>query len=82
MKFMWYVHERRVTSYKSDLWHETDTLSLVFHEDGVSESDELRGNIIVDYDEQGKVISIEIIDVSKILPKSLEVTYGLQFAGQ
>jgi uncharacterized protein YuzE len=44
---------------------ETDTLSLIFKEDKVVESDEIREGIIVDYNKDGKIVSMEILDASE-----------------
>ena len=44
---------------------ETDTLSLVFRDEQVAESDEAREGIIFDYNENGDVISIEVLEASE-----------------
>lgn len=44
---------------------ETDTLSIIFRKTKVSESDELREGIIIDYGHDGKIVSIEILDASE-----------------
>ena len=43
---------------------ETDTLDLIFREEPVSESDEVREGIIIDYGQDGKLVSIEVLDAS------------------
>jgi uncharacterized protein YuzE len=53
---------------------ETDVLDLIFSEDSVEESDEVREGVIVDYSKSGGVVSIEILDASKKVkdPKSIQ----------
>jgi len=43
---------------------ETDTLSIVLGETPVAESDELREGLVVDYDSDGRIVSVEILDAS------------------
>jgi uncharacterized protein YuzE len=43
---------------------ETDTLSLILREDKIAESDEIREGIIIDYNKDGKIVSIEILDAT------------------
>ena len=44
---------------------ETDSLSLIFRDEKVAESDELKEGLIIDYDRKGRIISIEVLDASE-----------------
>ena len=53
---------------------ETDTLSIILNEAQVTESDEDKPGIILDYDERGNLVSLEILDASRrvSLPSKIE----------
>jgi uncharacterized protein YuzE len=53
---------------------ETDTLSIILRNGKVSESDEVREGLILDYDKTGKLLSMEILDASEQVrgPQSVE----------
>jgi uncharacterized protein YuzE len=44
---------------------ETNTLDLIFREEPVAESDKVREGIILDYGQDGKLVSIEVLDASE-----------------
>jgi uncharacterized protein YuzE len=53
---------------------ETDTLMVIFSDAPVAESDEDKPGVILDYDDKGDLISIEILDASRrvTLPTRIE----------
>jgi len=57
---------------------ETDTLTLVLRSSPVHESDEGNPGVILDYDKEGNVVGIEILDASKRVdnPQTVEVLAG------
>lgn len=55
-----------------------DALYIRFNDKRYFESDEVRDGVIFDYDQQGRIIGIEILDASKVLPKG----FGQQNFGQ
>ena len=57
---------------------DSDTLSLIFREVSIAESDELREGIIVDYASDGKAVSIEFLDASKYVSEPKSILYELK----
>ena len=58
----------------------TDTLTIIFKDAAVVESDEEKKGFILDYDEKGDVVSLEILDAKNRVTKPTEMVYEL--AGQ
>ena len=63
---------------------ETDALSMLFNDKPVFESDEEHPGFILDYDQAGNMVGLEILDASKRVssPQSLEysVTHSVKKA--
>ncbi len=57
---------------------ETDTLNLILKDTAIKESDELKEGLIIDYDAEGKIVSIELIDASKNVSEPTGILYELK----
>ena len=57
---------------------ETDSLTIILHEAEVSESDELRDGVIVDFDREGRVVAIELLNASRHADEPLAFSYELK----
>jgi uncharacterized protein YuzE len=54
----------------------TDTLSVILKENiPVSESDEDKPGVILDYDAEGNLVSLEILDASKRVTEARKVEF-------
>lgn len=55
---------------------QTDTLTMVLKEDAVvAESDEEKPGLILDYDERGDIVSIEVLDASRRVTEARKVDF-------
>jgi uncharacterized protein YuzE len=74
------VLESAATHVKINYDTKTDTLSLILKENAsVTESDEEKPGIILDYDGQGDLVSMEILDASRRVTEAKKVDF--QIAG-
>ena len=54
---------------------QTDSLTVTLRGGVVAESDETRPGVILDYDEQGNLLSIEVLDASQRVEEPRTVTF-------
>jgi uncharacterized protein YuzE len=56
---------------------EVDVLSVLLSDAPVAESDQDKPGIILDYDGDGNVVSLEILDASKRMANPMSVEYAI-----
>ena len=56
---------------------ETDTLTVRLREGVVAESDEDKPGVILDYDDVGNLLSIEVLDASQRVEEPRSVTFSM-----
>ena len=54
---------------------DTDTLTVIFKETQVAESDEEKPGVILDFDEAGNLVSLEILDASQRVSVPSRIDY-------
>ena len=52
-----------------------DTLTIIFTENLVTESDEDKPGVILDYDDKGNLVSLEILDASRRVSTPSKIEY-------
>lgn len=60
---------------------ETDTLTVIFADSPVVESDEDKPGTILDYDASGNLVSIEILDASQRVGLPTQIEYQVISVG-
>ena len=56
---------------------EVDVIRILFREGVIAESDEDKPGVILDYDEQGRLVGLEILDASQRVDNPSEVDYAV-----
>lgn len=54
---------------------QTDTLTIIFAETPVAESDEDKPGVILDYDDKGNLVSLEILGASRRVSAPSRIEY-------
>ena len=57
---------------------ETDTMTVILKESAIAESDETKSGVIIDYDNKGDIVSIEILDAKNRVSQPTQVIYQLE----
>ena len=57
---------------------ETDTLTVIFSEAFVAESDEDKPGVILEYDDAGSLVSLEILDASRRVSMPGHIEYQVE----
>ncbi len=60
---------------------ETDTLTVVLTDTAVAESDEDKPGVILDYDADGNLVSLEILDASRRVRLPHQIEYQVVPSG-
>jgi uncharacterized protein YuzE len=56
---------------------EVDVMRIIFNNSPIEESDEQKPGFIVDYDQDGNVVGLEILDASKRMDNPRSVEYSI-----
>jgi uncharacterized protein YuzE len=56
---------------------EVDVLSILFNNESIEESDTTKPGVILDYDKNGNVVSMEILNASRRIENPRSVEYAI-----
>ena len=59
---------------------ESDTLTIIFRQERIRESDEIRPNVIADFGYDGKLVRLEILDAQSVVENTQEFLYAFEEA--
>lgn len=55
-----------------------DTLTIIMRNGSVSESDQIRPGLILDYDKAGRLVSVELLDASEKVKSPETIEFACQ----
>jgi len=55
---------------------EADPMKITFSDDRIKESDEIRPGVIADFNYEGRLVRLEILDASKIVRNTSEMQFA------
>ncbi len=58
----------------------SNTMVVVFREDRVKESDEIRPNVIADFGYDGRIVRLEILDARRVIENPSELSFSIEEA--
>ena len=61
---------------------DVDVLRIIFNNASIEESDESKPGIIIDYDNQGNLVGMEILNASKRIDNPQAVDYSVTLAAK
>ena len=56
---------------------EVDVLRILFSNQAIEESDEDKPGVIIDYDKNGKIVGLEVLEASKNMENPRSVEYAI-----
>jgi uncharacterized protein YuzE len=71
------VNQALESHMKVEYDRETDTLTVTLRGGVVAESDEDKPGVILDYDDVGNLLSIEVLDASQRVEEPRSVTFSM-----
>ena len=56
---------------------ETDSMTIIFRDERIKESDEVRPGVIADFGYDGAIVRFEILDASKVVSSTQEIQFAI-----
>ena len=56
---------------------ETDSMTIIFRDERIKESDEVRPGVIADFGYDGAIVRFEILDASRVVSSTQEIQFAI-----